>query len=361
MKRTNTAKWVESANRWQINVQKDGVRKTFTSAKPGRTGQREANAKADAWLEKGIQNRKQTVSEAYVQYMARQMKISSEGNWKPMQGRYNKWIAPRIGDTRLTSLTEQAVQDILDDAFAAGRSKKTIKNIAGDLRSFFKFCRRSGWTTFEPEELHVPEGARFKERTILQPTDIITLLNIDTTLSRGHRVFDEYIHYYRLAVFTGMRPGELLGLEWGDIEGGVARVKRSVNIYGKESRGKNENAPRAVILSARSLEELNAQKELTGMCQRVFPQVEERNIRRAWQRYCDANGITRCTLYELRHTFVSIAANLPTGQLKQVIGHSQNMDTYGVYAHAINGQDKVIAENIEGIFDAAIAAGKSTQ
>ena len=39
MKRTNTAKWIESAHRWQINVQKDGVRKTFTSAKPGRTGQ----------------------------------------------------------------------------------------------------------------------------------------------------------------------------------------------------------------------------------------------------------------------------------------------------------------------------------
>ena len=50
MKRTNTAKWIESAHRWQINVQKDGVRKTFVSAKPGRTGQREANAKADAWL-----------------------------------------------------------------------------------------------------------------------------------------------------------------------------------------------------------------------------------------------------------------------------------------------------------------------
>ena len=50
MKRTNTAKWIESARRWQINVQKDGVRKTFTSAKPGRTGQREANRKADDWL-----------------------------------------------------------------------------------------------------------------------------------------------------------------------------------------------------------------------------------------------------------------------------------------------------------------------
>lgn len=41
-KRTNTAKWMENQRRWQINVQKDGVRRSFTSSKPGRTGQREA-------------------------------------------------------------------------------------------------------------------------------------------------------------------------------------------------------------------------------------------------------------------------------------------------------------------------------
>ena len=46
MRRTNTAQWMEKYNRWQIKVQKDGVRKTFYSSKPGRTGQREANAKA---------------------------------------------------------------------------------------------------------------------------------------------------------------------------------------------------------------------------------------------------------------------------------------------------------------------------
>lgn len=38
----------------QIKMQKDGVRRTFTSTKAGRTGQREANRKADAWLDEGI-------------------------------------------------------------------------------------------------------------------------------------------------------------------------------------------------------------------------------------------------------------------------------------------------------------------
>jgi hypothetical protein len=57
-KRTNTAVWLPKYNRWQVKVQQDGVRRTFTSSKPGRTGQREANAKADAWLDQGIQDQR---------------------------------------------------------------------------------------------------------------------------------------------------------------------------------------------------------------------------------------------------------------------------------------------------------------
>ncbi len=48
MKRTSTARWSEKRRMWRIDVQKDGVRKSIYSAKPGRTGQRAANAKVDA-------------------------------------------------------------------------------------------------------------------------------------------------------------------------------------------------------------------------------------------------------------------------------------------------------------------------
>ena len=90
MKRTNTARWIESAQRWQINVQKDGVRKTFTSAKPGRTGQREANKKADDWLENGLQTRGKTVESAYKEYLARESKISGISNFRQRQSRWKK-------------------------------------------------------------------------------------------------------------------------------------------------------------------------------------------------------------------------------------------------------------------------------
>ena len=69
-KRTNTAVWMEKQQRWQIKVQKNGERRAFTSATPGRTGQREANRKADAWLDDGISNTRVLVKAAYADWLA---------------------------------------------------------------------------------------------------------------------------------------------------------------------------------------------------------------------------------------------------------------------------------------------------
>lgn len=340
MKRTNTAKWIESAGRWQINVQKDGVRKTFTCAKPGRTGQREANAKADAWLEKGLCNRKMKVTDAWSEYYARVQLTTSMSNWRPVDGRWRTWIQPNIGGRRLESLTEQQVQAIIDDAYAKGRSKKTLKNIAGDLTAFFRFCRRSGYSTKE-FEIRIPEGARQKEKTILQPRDFTKLMNTDTTIYFRKKTSDPFIHFYRLAVLTGLRPGELLGLRREDVDGGVIRIRRAINVYGEETRGKNENAVRAVPMSDLAQREMDAQLKMPIGSEYIFGQAQERTIRKRWAAYCKANSLPDCTLYELRHTFVSIAQNLPEGQLRRLVGHSKSMDTYGVYAHEFGDQSSV--------------------
>ena len=49
--RKNEAQWIESRQRWQIKVQVDDKRKTFTSYTPGRKGKVEAERKADRWIE----------------------------------------------------------------------------------------------------------------------------------------------------------------------------------------------------------------------------------------------------------------------------------------------------------------------
>lgn len=86
-KRTNTAVWMDKQNRWQIKVQKDGERKTFTSSKPGRVGQREANAKADAWLDEGITDTSARISALYESWFEQLQITTSRSNWYPVQTR----------------------------------------------------------------------------------------------------------------------------------------------------------------------------------------------------------------------------------------------------------------------------------
>lgn len=186
-KRVNTAVWLPNQNRWQIKVQKDGVRKTFTSAKPGRTGQREANHKADLWLDEGISSTRLLVETAYVNWIAEVKMTTSQSNWKPIESRWRTWVQPDLGKKQIANLNEQMLQAVVNKAFAAGLSKKTLMSLCADLRAFCKWLRLGKLSTFHPEELHVPKGARSEEKKILQPDALRVLFAVDTTLWRGEK------------------------------------------------------------------------------------------------------------------------------------------------------------------------------
>lgn len=349
-KRTNTASWDEKNRRWRISVQRDGQRRSFYSSTPGRTGQREANAKADRWLESGVNAAGATVASVYPEWIKRLQTTTSASNWRPIDSRWRKWIDPAIGGKKLDRITEQNLQDIVDAAFAAGLSKKTLTSMCCDLRAFFKFCRRSKLTTFSPEDLTIPAGARNKGKEILQPADLVKLFNIDTTTRWGKRVPEEYIHAYRVQVLTGLRPGELLGLEWSDLKGHTLHVQRSINCRGEVTKGKNENAVRSVQLPDLAFAEIQAQRAMTGHSKQIFGISNQQNYAKRWAVYCAANGLTPVSPYELRHTFVSIAQVLPEGQVKRLVGHSRSMDTFGIYGHSVDGQDEQAADTLGGVF-----------
>ena len=165
-KRTNTAQWEEKYQRWRIAVQKDGVRKQFYSSTPGRTGQREANAKADRWLDDGIGVKARRVEDLYQEWYATVVKTTGTGNQRNVESRWRTRILPAIGRKRITSLTEQDLQDVVNDAYSDGLAKKSLQSLCADMRAFCKWCRAKKLTTFHPEGLHVPaelSGVRLRQ------------------------------------------------------------------------------------------------------------------------------------------------------------------------------------------------------
>lgn len=351
--RTNEAKWIDSRQRWQINVQLDGKRRTFTDSTPGRKGKISAERKADAWLNARTVG-ENTRCDVLLDSFCKQKELTtSHSNYRQVELYIRAYTKPIIGSKRISRITEQDLQDVIDRKYADGLAKKTLSNLRSTLVSFMKYCRKSGVSNLVPDDLVIPNGAKQGERKIVQPDGIKTLFSSDETLSRGKPSPDRLIHAYRFAVLTGLRPGELLGLRWSDVVGSKLHVNRSYNDLKETTTGKNDNARRTISLGGLALAELNAQRAMLSnegiFSSSIFPDkyaetVSQRAYRDSWYRYCDHNKIPRVTPYELRHTYVSINDEMPDGLKKQAVGHSQSMDTEGVYGHKKAGDLERIAE-----------------
>lgn len=364
-KRTNTAEWKDDEKRWRIIVQKNGKRKYFYSSTPGRTGQREANAKADAWLDDSVRDGRKKVGPLYREWVE-ELKLTCGTSYVKQCAKYGDYyILPVIESLRIDELTEGDLQKCIDMSYkkrclkkGAKRtgdeplSKKTLSTIRSTEKAFVKWCRRNKYTTLNPD-LDVPKNARVGKREILQPQALRILFSVDTRKWYAKHIFDDYIYAYRFAVSTGLRPGELVGLWYGDIKGNTVNLRRSVNVDDETTTGKNENSIRSFDMCQQAREAYEAQVQLlkdSGVQldynTPLFQIPCQRSLKRRWEKYQDGNGITpRITLYELRHTFVSVeAGELTDGQLKMLVGHSRNMDTFGVYRHELQGQREELAE-----------------
>ena len=301
---TSIAKF--DGKRWKINVQKNGVRRSFYSAAPGRKGKAEAESKAREWLA-GQSETDPTFEWAWEQFLeARKSKVGTSGqDGDRWAGQY--YLLPALGKKKLSRITVQDWQDILDNAAKDGKAKATIIDIKTRITNFRKFCMKKRW----PYEN-------------LEP------------------VRDPWWNAYRLAIVMGYRRGEVCGFQWEDLDGEWLEMNRSINKWGEITPGKNANAHRKVKLSKLAVDILNDQKaylKSEGIISPwIFPdeygkQTDPDDLYHAWDRYLKYHEIDHISFHEIRHTMISLSKKLPRELVKAVVGHSEDMDTFGVYGH----------------------------
>lgn len=371
--RKNEARWIEDRGRWQINVQKNGRRKTFTSYTPGKKGKAEAERKAERWIEDPATAENARVGTLLDEYSKYLTSTTSYSHSRQYNGYIEHHIRPVIGMKRINALTEGDLQDVIDLAYTKHKlADKTLKNLRACLTNFLKWCRKHGKTRLHPEDITIPRSAKKSEKTILPPEELRILFSSEKTTWRQKETAEFYIHAYRFAVLTGVRPGELRGIkDRSDVRGTKVTIRRSINMYDEFTDGKNENAHRSFRLSPRALAEVEAQRAMLKrygiVSPYLFPDrdgdfIKYHKFYDAWIRYCKANDITPISLYEMmRHTYVSVNKEMPDALKKPTVGHSRDMDTEGTYGHQIAGDQEKAAEYVERAFDEILSPKKAAK
>ena len=366
--RRSEAIWIEAKNYWEVKVQRDGTRKSFRSSQKGRKGKHEAEYKADKWLATGtIQMR---FSEAWNAYLESLKAGTGTGNYNNNEQYGRLHLMPHLKNKKLGSITRMDWQRCINEMKNKDGdplSERTCKNVISSINAFISYCDGERWEV-EPikKKLTVPSSAEpTKEKKILQPPDLKVLFSDDSMPFRGQLKPAFYIHAWRFYVVTGLRRGELVGLRNEDV-GTVLSVKRNVNKLLEETHGKNENARRQMkigAIAATILEDQRKMLEDMGIYSDwVFPdkdgsRSDPNKIYKHWVRYGEHHGI-KCTIHELRHTFISInKIDMPIELLKTLVGHSVSMDTVKIYGHEVDGEQERAAKYVDDIFGKLLGEG----
>lgn len=239
MERKNEARWIESRKRWQINVQADGDRRTFTSSTPGTKGKVNCERKADQWLREGIVGENTKVDVLLDRYYESLKERTSYGYYNQFENFSTHYIKPIIGKKRISRLTAGDMQEIIDKAyFTRGLAKKTLQNLRGFLNSFLKYCRSHNYCNLFTENLIIPASAKRSEKTILDDNALDTLFSVSTTEFRTIPQEDFFIWAYRFEVVMGFRPGEIVGLLRSNIRETPTPSRRRSTIMTRSRLGK---------------------------------------------------------------------------------------------------------------------------
>ena len=98
---------------------------------PGRAGQREANAKADKWLESNINAAGQRFGKVWALYLENVKATGGTSNYEQIEKFGENYILPVCEYIKMDSLTEGNLQDVLDKAYKNGCLKAGYKRPAG--------------------------------------------------------------------------------------------------------------------------------------------------------------------------------------------------------------------------------------
>ena len=274
------------------------------------------------------------------------------GTFKPYEAIIRLHIKPTLGKIQLDKLNALQLEELYRQKLRDGLSARRVRYIHVTIRKSLKDAVRLQLLSRNVADSATPPKPVRTEITPLTQGQMRTLLDA----ARGDKLECLYV----LACTTGMRQGELIGLQWKDIDfdAGTLRVNRSV-YDGITSPPKTKAGNRTIRLSKLAIAALRRHRIESAkhrISEWVFPNSKGATIghqnlhNRSWKPLLKKAGLPHSTrFHDLRHSCISLllARGVPIKVVSEMAGHADVAITLSVYGHVLPDQQGACADGMD--------------
>lgn len=286
-------------------------------------------------------------------------------------------IYPVIGHMRMDKITPRQIQTFVNSLSKEGANERTGKPLAPKtirhnlslISDVFSYAVKMGVVSENPcSKVTIPKG-EVKEKQIYTPAEVekfLTLLN-DEPL--------KYRTFFYLMIYSGFRRGEMLGLEWKDVdfENNIISVRRTSNYTAKKGvytdTTKTKRSQRTLKFPQFIMDMLKEYKEQQDAealrlgdrwveTDRLYVKWDGRPMQNGtpyfWLgEFCEKHDLPFYGLHSFRHLFCSLLVNqgVDIVTVSGALGHSCVSTTSNVYCHMFQEAQAKVSDAVANALD----------
>ncbi|MDE5755956.1 MAG: site-specific integrase [Clostridia bacterium] len=271
-------------------------------------------------------------------------------------------LIPKLGEYQLEELSPLVLQKFVTQLLNDGNSKSGDGLSANTVNTVITVAQSSLKSAYEFGQLKEFSANRVRRPKVQEKQiscfSLAHQRKIEQAIENGKR---DKMFGVILCLYTGLRIGELLALEWDDIDfdKGLLSVSKSCH-YGKSDDGKfrRQTGPPKTLTSCRIIplpkQILIRLKALKRRSKSVFVvanganAIAVRSYQRSFELLLKRLGIPRQGFHALRHTFATRAleCGMDIKTLSEIMGHKNSSVTLNRYAHSLIDHKKEMMNKV---------------
>jgi integrase len=270
-------------------------------------------------------------------------------SWRDDKNRWSKHVGPYFGHCKPPEVDAAMIRRFTEQKIAEGLSSASVRNCVRLLSTFFTDIVEQGYARANPA-VSLPRATKRLLRPSHDPRETPFIERQEDVRRVFLALEQPFATVFAIGALAGLRPGEVLALEWGDFDLGMGRLLVQRQVRNGRVGPPKSGKPRLVPLIEPLVKILAEHKLATGGAGKLFPPLNEKrggtpgrpaqylSIHLVWRKLraaLKACGLPETmTLYHCtRHTYgaqhVMGGGSLAT--LREILGHSsvQVTERYG--------------------------------